>query len=58
MDNAWTKQRCDGCQFYNPIDLMPNTEGWCRRNPEYIKRQFNDWCGEYREKDGSEILHD
>lgn len=56
MDDVWLKaQRCERCQFYKPTD---STEGWCRRNPEYIKRKFDDWCGEFREKDESHILHD
>lgn len=43
---------CKNCKFYRPPKSAPGTAyrvaGICRRYPEPVSKDIDDWCGEYR----------
>lgn len=47
-----TVEKCDTCRFYRLPKAIPGSgivrSGACRRFPELIQKETNDWCGEWQ----------
>jgi hypothetical protein len=43
-------ERCDGCIYWKKRFTDSVLYGYCYRFPERVEKDWDDWCGEFKQK--------